>query len=86
MNILAHISYDLLSSYSCASFATTPMSLPFFKFCRGGNVKPPEIYFYLYKSICRIFIVLVNILLHFRHDLLSSVSPISFARPLVSVS
>ena len=37
-------------------------------------VNPPGIFFHLYKSICQIFIVLVNILLHFtdfRHDLLS---------------
>ena len=27
------------------------------EFYRWGNVKPPEIFFHLYKSICQIFIV-----------------------------
>ena len=44
------------------------------------------IFFNFYKIIYQIFIVLVNTLLHIRHELLSSGSYASFASPPFSVT
>ena len=40
----------------------------------------------IHQSICQIFLVLLNIFLHFRHDFLSSGSFASFERPPASIS
>ena len=55
-------------------------------FCRAGNDTGNVIFIHFYKGIYHVFVVLVNIMSHVIHDMLSSYSFASFATIPVSVS
>ena len=49
MNILSHILYDLLSSHSCASFATPPVSESQLQTSVEGETSTPPVIFFFYS-------------------------------------
>ena len=87
INILSHIIHVLLSSDSCAFFATIPVSVSKWQTALEREMSREIRFFFTYvNGICHLFVVLVIILSHVIHDLLLHDSCASFATIPVSVS
>ena len=87
INILSHIIHDLLSSDSCASFTTIPVSISSLQTSVEREMtREIWLLFTFTNGIYHLFVVLTNILSHVIHDLLSSDLCASFETIPVLVS